>query len=281
MTSGRLGAVAGVGLAALAVALTGCSGAGSAPNAAVTGGAELAPAPTSQPSSGQPSGVQPSSRQPSSAQPSRAASSAAPAVPTSQAAATTGSRTPGAVFDVDGDGVADSVTIRFVGKHSAVVVIRLGTGKSLTSKAFQLFPGDGAGTTSGFDVNGDHRSEVFVEAPGADGVGFDLFSYTGSAIVAVPPPKGQAVPYLYIGGGRYYESTFRCTGDHLVQVKEQPAVANTATLPADPPYRVTTTTWALAGGRLTMTASHTVRAADHAAAQRLLAGAFDGCGTTR
>jgi hypothetical protein len=258
MTSQQAASMAAVTLAALSLA--GCSNATSPPSLAVTGGGELSAAPSMQPAATPPG--------------------PAPVVATSSTPNAIAPRTPGAVFDVDGDGTPDSVTTRFVGKHSAVLVVRLGTEKSLTSKTFQLFPGDGAGTVVGFDVNGDHRSEVFVEAPGADGVGYDLFSYVGSTIAAVPAPKGQAVPYLYIGGGRYYESTFRCTSDHLVQVKEQPAVADTASLPADPPYRVTTTAWALAGGRLTMTASHTVRAADHAAAQRLLDGASDGCGTT-
>ena len=72
-------------------------------------------------------------------------------------------------FDVDGDGAADTVTTRFLDKRRAVLDVHLGNGKSLTSKAFPLYAGEGAGTVSGFDINGDHRSEVFVEAPGGDG----------------------------------------------------------------------------------------------------------------
>ena len=37
------------------------------------------------------------------------------------------------------------------------VAVHLGNGKSLTSKAFALYAGDGAGTVSGFDINGDGR----------------------------------------------------------------------------------------------------------------------------
>ncbi|BEP15176.1 hypothetical protein acdb102_34870 [Acidothermaceae bacterium B102] len=201
--------------------------------------------------------------------------------PTPQTVPTTArpaaSPTPG--LDVDGDGTADAATTRFVGKHRALLAVQLGNRKSLTSKTFALYAGDGAGTVSGFDINGDGRAELFVEAPGADGVGYDLFTMVGSSLVAVPPPKGQEAPYLYVGGGRYYESTFRCTGGRLVEVKEAPAVSSTASLPPDPPYLVTSTTYALTSGRLIQTASRTVRAADHAAAQRLLASPSDGCGT--
>jgi hypothetical protein len=215
----------------------------------------------------------------SAAASSAAASSAAPAsaAQSSAAPATTATRTAG--LDIDGDGLADAMITRFVGAHSAIVWVRLGNGKTVHSKAFRLFPGDGAGAISGFDVNGDRRAEVFVSAPGADGVGYDLFSYVGSSLVAVPPPHGQESPYLYIGGGIYYGSSFGCSDDALVQVKEAPAVVGTASLPPDPPFLVTTTTYVLAEGVLSVRSTHTVHVADRAAAQALLRQPAGGCGT--
>jgi hypothetical protein len=180
---------------------------------------------------------------------------------------------------VDGDGAPDTVTTHFLTKRRAVLKVHLGNGKSLTSKAFTLYAGEHAGAVSGFDVDGDHRSEVFVEAPGGDGIGYDLFQWVGSSLVAVPAPKGQPTPYLYIGGGRYYESTFRCTGRALVQLKEAPAVVSTASLPQDPPFRVTVTTYQLLDGKLTVVSKRTLHARDRAASQALLADRSDGCGT--
>ena len=95
----------------------------------------------------------------------------------------------------------------------------------------------------------------------------------------MPAPQGQQAPYLYIGGGRYYESTFRCTGRTLVQLKEAPAVATTASLPQDPPFRVTVTTYRLVDGKLRVVTTRTLRARDRAASQALLDDPSDGCGT--
>ena len=150
-------------------------------------------------------------------------------------------------LDVDGDGRPDTASTRFVDKHTARVVVHLATGKSLTSKAFPLYQQAGAGKVFAADVNGDHRSELLVSDPGADGIGYDLFAYVGSSLVAVPVPKGNG---LYIGGGMYYDSSFGCAGGRLVQVKERPDLKSTAHLPADPRFLVTTTTYALTGGVL-------------------------------
>jgi hypothetical protein len=271
--SGVCGVLRGMrttGLTACLLALAACGHASA--HTAVAEPAALSAAPLA---------ASPTSDAPTAAGPATApASSAAPisAAPTSAAHSSATARTPG--LDVDGDGVADSVTTRLLPKHRAVLDVQLGSGKSLTSKAFTLYASERAGIVSGYDLDGDHRDEVFVEAPGGDGIGYDLFQWVGSRLVAVPAPKGQESSYLYIGGGRYYESSFGCAHHALVQAKEAPAVASTASLPPDPAYRVTTTTYRLAGGTLTATSSHTVRAHNHGAAQALLDAVPAGCGTS-
>jgi hypothetical protein len=146
----------------------------------------------------------------------------------------------------------------------------------LTSKAFPLYQQGGAGKVFAADVNGDHRSELLVSDPGADGIGYHLFSFVGAALVVVPVPKGNG---LYIGGGMYYDSTFGCSGERLLQVNEAPDVRSTANLPPDPPFRVTTTSYALTGGRLRATGTTTVGVANRAAAEAKIAAAGNGCGT--
>ena len=250
-------------------ALAGCGS--SSTSTAVSATALLSAAPiSSSPTSSAPTSSALTSAAPASAAPTSAA-------PAFAAVASARARTAG--FDIDGDGVADIVATRFTSKHSAVLDVHLGNGKSLTTKAFTVYKGDRSGTISGYDINGDHRPEVFVEAPGGDGIGYDLFQWVSSTLVAVPPPKGQETPYLYIGGGRYYESTFRCTGRSLVQVKEAPAVTRTATLPQDPPFRVTVTTYQLTDGVLSVVSTRTLHARDRAASQALLDDPSDGCGT--
>jgi hypothetical protein len=209
-----------------------------------------------------------------------APTSAAPSAPapTSAAASTTPARTT-AVLDVDGDGRPDTASTTFLGKQSAQLVVHLATGKTLTSKAFPLYKQDAAGKLFAADVNGDHRSELFVSDPGADGTGYELFSYVRTSLVEVPAPKGQIAPYLYIGGGMYYDSTFSCADGRLLEVKEQPDVKNTANLPPDPPFLVTTTTYALAGGVLKATDETTVGVPGRAQAAAKLAAMGNGCGT--
>ncbi|MDX6227861.1 MAG: hypothetical protein QOI76_1251 [Frankiales bacterium] len=206
-------------------------------------------------------------------------SAAAAAPPTTTAPAppttTTAPRTTTAI-DVDGDGRPDTVTTKFVSKRTAQLVVHLATGKTLTSKAFPLYEQAAAGKVFAADINGDHHSELFVSDPGADGIGYDLFSYVRSSLVAVPAAKGTA---LYVGGGMYYDSTFGCSHGRLLQVKEQPDVKNTANLPADPPFLVTTTTYALSGGLLKATDVRTVGVPDRAAAMARLAASGNGCGT--
>src|SRR5437868_6417625 len=143
----------GVAVSLIAVAgVLGCSGHGSS-STAVIGSAAL------------------------SASPTTAAPATASAIPISAAPTSAKARTPG--LDVDGDGAADSVTIHFLDKRRAVLEGHLGNGKAFTSKAFSLFKGEGAGAVSGFDVDGDRKTEVFVEAPGGDGIGYDLFQWVG------------------------------------------------------------------------------------------------------
>ena len=212
------------------------------------------------------------------AAPATTASAAAPtsaAVPTSSAPPTR-PRTR-AVIDVDGDGRPDSATTQFLTKRTARVVVHLGSGKPLSSKGFPLYHQDGAGKVFAADLNGDHRSELLVSDPGADGIGYQLFTLVGSSLVAVPGPGGDE---LYIGGGMYYDGTFGCTGTGLVQVKERPDVTSTAALPADPPFVVTTTTFALSRGALEPTGTTTAHVANRAAARVVLAEHDNGCGTT-
>jgi hypothetical protein len=180
-------------------------------------------------------------------------------------------------MDVDGDGRPDRATTRFATGRTAQVVVHLASGKTLTSKAFPLYKQGGAGKVFAADANGDHHAELLVSDPGADGIGYDLFAYVGSSLLAVPIPHGNG---LYIGGGMYYDSSFGCAGNHLLQVNERPAVKSTATLPADPPFLVTTTTYALRGATLATVSSATVHAADRADAAAALAGQGNNCGTT-
>jgi hypothetical protein len=219
---------------------------------------------------------------PTSAAPTSAAADSPPSsAGTSAASATAGHTTaPGAgtgpVLDVDGDGRADTASTQFTDGRTAKVVVHLATGKTLTSKAFPLYRQGGAGKVFGADVNGDHRSELLVSDPGADGTGYHLFSYVRSALVAVSVPRGNG---LYVGGGMYYDSTFGCAGGRLLQVTEAPEVKNRSNLPADPPFLVTTTTYALTAGVLKATDTTTIGVANRAAAAARLAATGNGCGT--
>lgn len=197
--------------------------------------------------------------------------SVTPATPTSPAA-------PGGL-DVDGDGTQDTARTSFAGKQTARLTAHLGDGKTLTSMAFPLYPGDGAGTVFWFDVDGDGRAELLVSAPGGDGMGYLLFQDVNDSLVRVPAPKGQDSPYLYVGGGIYYASTFGCTDHHLVEVHEAPVVRGSGALPANPRFVVTTRAYELDAGVLRAVATHTTHAADRAAAQRLLASQGNRCGT--
>jgi hypothetical protein len=170
------------------------------------------------------------------------------------------------------------VSVSFLGKRSAQVVVQLAAGMSLTSKAFALYHGDGAGVLTSVDVNGDGRAELLVTDPGADGTGYELFSYANGALVEVAPPKGQQQPFLYSGGGMYYQSSFGCSGRQLVVAREEPVVASTASLPPDPRFRVTTTAFALAGGRLSVVSSRAETVANRSAAAALLTRTAGACG---
>lgn len=262
-------AVIGVVVAAMVIA-----GHGSGPDPApVSTQAAVAAAPSTGTA---PASVTMSAAAPtSSAAPTSAAvptASVAPATPTSAAVPRTR-----AVLDVDGDGRPDSATTQFLTQRTARVVVHLGSGKSLSSKGFPLYHQDGAGKVFAADLNGDHRSELLVSDPGADGIGYQLFTLVGSALLAVPGPGGDE---LYIGGGMYYDGTFGCTGTGLVQVKERPDVTSTATLPADPPFVVTTTTFTLSRGALRPVGTTTAHVANRAAARAVLADHDNGCGTT-
>jgi hypothetical protein len=232
-------------------------------------------------SSGQPSGT---SAQPVTTQ------AAVGAQPTTQAPPTTSATTtvaPGtttaqpslATLDVDADGRPDTATTRFVNRRTAQLVVHLDSGKTLTSKAFALYKQGGAGKIFAVSLSTDRRSELLVSDPGADGIGYHLFQARNGTLVEVPAPHGQQAPYLYIGGGMYYSSSFGCAGRGLVVTKEQPAVKSTASLPADPPFRVTTTVYALSGGSLKATHSSTVRVANRGRAQAQLAKVGNQCGT--
>jgi hypothetical protein len=190
------------------------------------------------------------------------------------AATPTVSRT--TAVDVDGDGRPDAAVTRFVDKRTARVQVRLSTGKTLTSKAFPLYRQTIAGKVFAADLNGDRRSELLVSDPGADGIGYHLFTYTHSALVEVPLPQGQA---LYIGGGMYYAATFGCTAHRLVRAQERPDVTSTATLPADPRFLVTTTRYTLTAGSLKVAHAQTVKVRNRAAAGAVLGAVGNGCGT--
>lgn len=247
----------------------------------VVAGMALADRPARQPVGPQPAlGVPPSSAaSPASATAVSEAPSVGPSVrpsavaPSASAPAQTSARA-----DVDGDGRPDAVSVSFLGQRSAQVAVHLASGKSLTSKAFPLYHGDGAGVLTPVDVNGDGQVELMVTDPGADGTGYELFSYANGALVEVAAPKGLEQPFLYSGGGMYYQSAFGCTGHHLVVAREEPVVASTDSLPPDPRFRVTTTTYALADGALAVVSSRSETAPDRAAASALLARTAGDCG---
>jgi hypothetical protein len=252
----------------VAMVIAGNSGPSKPSPTPVRTAAAVAAAPTSAAAAAAPTTATSAAEASTSAASTTAASTAATSTPT--AARTT------SVLDVDGDGRPDRALTQFATGRTAQVVVRLATGKTLTSKVFPLYKQGGAGKVFAADVNGDHHSELLVSDPGADGIGYHLFSYVGASLVAVPLPTGNG---LYIGGGMYYDSTFGCAGERLLQVNEAPQVKGTANLPPDPPFRVTTTTYALTGGRLRATGTTTVGVANRAAAEAKIEAIGNGCGT--
>lgn len=181
-----------------ALVLGGCSGSAAKPSPTPAPTAAPTPTPTASPTP------------PATPRPTAAPSATAGATPSRTPAPTATARPASVDGDVDGDGRRDRISAT----DTVLTVVLKSTGRTVTAPIHAEAP-RAAPVLGSHDVDGDGRSEVFVEtAQGASTTFATPYRYDGTALRELQ--QGAMPARLGIGGSATHGDGFRCTGGLLV-----------------------------------------------------------------